>query len=196
MAIRIRVYPQNGGLGGAYGYNSQAQVLNERLKSARQTSALQLQYERALANERIKATQLQTAMQYSAGAGYGSAVPLAAGYGALGAGMLGGIPIGGAYGGVPAGYGGVPLGYGSGMLGQVPGMFAGSGQTNVTNQTSAGAATQTVSNNNAYSNYSMVQAPPFGAGFPFASGGMGYGYGNTGGFGSGGLISGLLGALI
>lgn len=67
MAIRIRVYPQNG-MYGAMGMNnglrtggavSAATYFNSRLQTQKQVSSLQLGYERALANERIEKVRLE-----------------------------------------------------------------------------------------------------------------------------------------
>jgi len=179
MAVRIRVYPQGGVAGGVggYGYNALAQT---QLRNQRQTSALQLQYERALWQEKIKTVQLQTAMQYgSQGLG---AVPVG-GYGAraYGLGGLGALGLGGVYG---ANLGAIPPGFGN-----AGGLLGGSGQTNHTVQNSTGG-NQSVSNANHYSNVVWNQAPAFGGGFPFGGGGYGGGYGN------GGFLSSLLGALV
>ena len=114
MAVRIRVYPQNGmggmggmGLGGAYGINNRlAQV---QLQNQRKTSALQLQYERALWQEKIKTVQLQTAMQYGAASPYGAQA--VSPYGVQGA-MFGGLGLGGlgGFGGSFGGFGGSSFG--------------------------------------------------------------------------------------
>lgn len=169
MAVRIRVYPQNGmygglgGVGGAYGrYGGLAHV---QLQNEKKTGNLRLQYERALWAERLKTVQLQTAMQYGGAAGVGGAMPLAmANPYALGAYGVGGALTA------------------PGMLaGAIPPGFGGSGQSNVTSQTGSGA--QTVANTNHYSNVVWNQTPAFGYGFPFGGGG-------------GGFLSGLLGALI
>ncbi|MCW2960037.1 MAG: hypothetical protein JWM90_424 [Thermoleophilia bacterium] len=64
MAIRIRVYPQNG-LGGLGGYNrmggavSASTFYNQKLSAQKQVSNLQIQYERALANEKIERVRLE-----------------------------------------------------------------------------------------------------------------------------------------
>ena len=63
------------------------------------------------------------------------------------------------------------------------------GQTNITNQTSTGGAAQSVTNSNV-NNVSHVARPMV------APGGWGGGYGFPTRFGGGGLLSGLLGALI
>jgi hypothetical protein len=92
MPVVIRVHPQYGagrygmglglnGLGyGGYGVGGYAGIA---LRNERQKHNLQLKYERALFNERLKTVQLQTAVQ-SGGLG-------AVGYGSLGA-------VGGLYG--------------------------------------------------------------------------------------------------
>lgn len=78
--------------------------------------------------------------------------------------------------------GGVPIG---GLpMGGIPAGFGGSGQTNVTNQTSTGGASQSVSNVNT-NNVAHTVHPHVGA-----WGGSPYG------MGGGGFLSGLLGALI
>ena len=64
MAVRIRVYPQYGGLGmNGLGMNrggavSAATYYNSKLTTQKQVSSLQLGYERALANERIERARL------------------------------------------------------------------------------------------------------------------------------------------
>lgn len=70
MAIRIRVYPQYGGLGmnglgmNGFGMNRMGAVsastyYNSRLQTQRQVSNLQLGYERALWNERLEKVRLE-----------------------------------------------------------------------------------------------------------------------------------------
>jgi hypothetical protein len=66
MAVRIRVYPQNGIMGGmgGYGMNRSGAVsaqtyFNSKLTSQKQVSNLQLGYERALADERINNARLE-----------------------------------------------------------------------------------------------------------------------------------------
>ena len=127
MAVRIRVYPQNGGIGG-YGALGAAGVgvgaygavplLQNQLTNEKKTNALRLEYERALWGERMKTVQLQTAMQYAGQAGYGAAP---AAYG----GAYGGYPqmapmaaLNGAWGGAGLGMGGLGMGgFGMGGLG-------------------------------------------------------------------------------
>ena len=91
MAIRIRVHPQIGGAYGAYGglgaVTSQ-QYYGQQLQNERDTSNLRLQYERALWQEKLKETQLSSALQYGAGSGVASPFALG-GVSALG---LGGVP--------------------------------------------------------------------------------------------------------
>ncbi len=100
MAIRIRVYPQYGGLGamGGLGYNrmggavSAATYYNSKLTTQKQVSSLQLGYERALANERIERARLEERMKnpYALmGAGFGGYAPMAQAYNPYAASMLG-----------------------------------------------------------------------------------------------------------
>ncbi len=69
MAIRIRVYPQYGGLGmNGLGMNrggavSAATYYNSKLTTQKQVSSLQLGYERALAGERIERARLEERMK-------------------------------------------------------------------------------------------------------------------------------------
>ncbi len=76
MAVRIRVYPQYGGLGGyggmyggmygPYGqYAVQTRLTKQQLANERQTNALRLAYERQLWSERLKMTELQAQVKYS-----------------------------------------------------------------------------------------------------------------------------------
>ena len=184
MAVRIRVYPQYGGLGmNGLGMNGQGAVsaatyYNSKLTTQKQVSSLQLGYERALANERIERARLEERAKNPY---------MTAGL----AGAYGGIPLGGQFGGLPLGglplgtqFGGVPLG-GQLPMGGIPAGFAGSGQSNVTNQVSTGGAAQTVTNSNVNNVSHSIQQPPF-------AGGWGY----PPQFGGGGLLSGLLGRLI
>src|SRR3954451_4896813 len=87
MAIRIRVHPQIGGaFGGAYGMMgavSPQQYYQQELQNEKDTSNLRLQYERALWQEKLKSTQLSSALQY------GSQQPMVSPYGALGLGLGG-----------------------------------------------------------------------------------------------------------
>lgn len=205
MAIRIRVYPQNGMLaqGGMLGMNrlgtgavSASTYFNSRLQTQKQVSSLQLGYERALANERIDKVRLEERLKnpyaaHSAGMGgaYGVGAPgVLGGLGTLTGGLpAGGFPVGLPMGGFPGG--GYPMGgmsMGGMPYGGVPGGFPGSGQGNITNQTSAVAANQTVSNSNVLNVSHAVNHPHVG---------MGYG-GYPPQFGGGGFLSGLLGALI
>lgn len=182
MSVRIRVYPQNGlGAGGLYG-NAQTQVRlsQQALQNQRQMSNLQLNYERALWEEKLKFAQLQAQAQYGAFGGLGG-IPIAAGMGLTG--------IGGA---IPAGFGqvaGFGLNAGLGLnplAARLPIVPGGSGQTNVTNQTSTGG-NQSVSNTNNYQVSSSITNPyP-----PTGMFGGGWGWGGGGGF-----LSSLLGALI
>ncbi len=104
MAVRIRVYPQNGlggagmygGVGGVGAYGA-APLAQQQLQNERKTNNMRLEYERALWQERMKTVQLQTAMQYGAGS-YAQPVNPISPYGSFG-GMMGGM---GGYGGVGA----------------------------------------------------------------------------------------------
>lgn len=188
MAVRIRVYPQYGGLGmagglGGYGMGgavSASTYYNSKLQTQRQLSSMQLGYERALWGERLDKVRLEERLKNPyMGAMGGVGVPFGMGLGLpLGAG-LGGLPLGG----MPLG--GLPMG-------GIPAGFGGHGQTNVTNQTSTGGAAQSVTNSNVNNVSHHVQPMVGGWG-----GGFGGGWGSPfGGFGGGGLVSGLLGALI
>jgi len=179
MAVRIRLYPQTGvGMNGMGGAVSASTFFNQKLQSQSQVSNLRLQYERALWGEKLDKVRLEERLKNPYLGAYGG-TGLGSPYGAV---PIGGVPLGM---GVPMGYGqqGLPIGYGQQGI---PGGFGGSGQTNITNQTSAGAGNQSVSNSNSYNVSSVAQNP----GYPQ----MPYGFG--GGFGSGGFLSGLLGALI
>lgn len=175
MAVRIRVYPQTGALG-LNGLNggavSASTYYNSKLQAQKQVSNLELGYVKALANEKIERARLEERLKNP--------------YLAMNAGLAG------AYGGLPIGLGQVgmnPLAMlgTAPMMGGVLPMTAGSGQTNVTNQTSTGSGNQTVTNsNNFQSNHAITQHPHVGWG-----GGWG-----VPSFGGGGLLSGLLGALI
>lgn len=193
MAVRIRVYPQNGGFGGL-GMNGMGGAVsaqthfNTRLQAQKQVGGLQLGYERALANERIERVRLEERLKnpyLAAGTGFAGA------YGGLPVGLPGGLPIGVPMGGLPMGgfpMGGLPMGglpMGQLPMGGVPAGFAGHGQSNVTNQVTTGGS-QSVTNSNV-SNVSHVARPMIG--------GWGGGYPPTP-FGGGGFLSGLLGALI
>ncbi len=101
MAVRIRVYPQYGGLGmNGLGMNggavSAATYYNSKLTTQKQVSSLQLGYERALANERIERARLEERMKnpYAVMGGFGGQLgygysPVAAGYNPYAASMLG-----------------------------------------------------------------------------------------------------------
>ncbi|MCW2960952.1 MAG: hypothetical protein JWM90_1339, partial [Thermoleophilia bacterium] len=155
---------------------------NTKLQSQQQVSSLQLQYERALSNEKIEKVRLEERLK----APYaGLATGMVGAYGLPGVGGMGGM---GGLQGMPGLHGmntlpistGVPMGLGGGF-------GTGSGQTNVTNQTSTGG-NQSVVNTNT-NTISAVQQPAYGQ-TPW---GMGGGFGS---FGSGGFLSSLLGALI
>jgi hypothetical protein len=190
MAVRIRVYPQYGGLGmnglgmnGMNGYGgavSAQTYFNSRLQTQKQVSTLQLGYERALANERIDRVRLEERLKnpyLAAGTGFG---------GAFG-GAYGGLPVGLPLGGLPIG--GLPIGYpmGGAQLGGIPTGFPGGGQSNTTNQVSTGGASQSVTNSNVSNVSHQIHQPGFGGGW----GHPGIRFGGGGGF-----LSGLLGALI
>lgn len=194
MAVRIRVYPQHGGLGmnglgmngmGGMGAVSASTYYNSKLQTQKQVSNLQLGYERALWNERLDKVRLEERLKNPYLGAYGG-VP---GGMPLGVGM-GGLPLGGMPMGLPMGMPmGIPMG-GQLPMGGIPHGFGGAGQSNFTNQTSTGGASQHVTNSNV-NNVSHRVAPPIGYG------GFGGGIGSPfGGFGGGGFISGLLGALI
>ena len=185
MSVRIRVYPQLGGygvnglgLGAQGGAVTASTYFNSRLQAQRQVSTLQLGYERALAEQKIENARLEERMKnpYATGAigGYGMA-----GIGGLGAlGGLGTLGTLGALGGLG----------GMNAMGSTLPMLAsmgGAGQVNVTNQSSTGG-NQSVTNSNVHTASSDFRTPPWhmGPGMGFAP------------FGGGGLLSGLLGALI
>ena len=89
MAVRIRVYPNNGmGMGGYGGlgmnrYGASTRIAQVQLQNERKTNNLRLQYERALWAERLKGVQLQAQVQYGGygAAGYGAAYPRVSPYG-------------------------------------------------------------------------------------------------------------------
>jgi hypothetical protein len=194
MSVRIRVYPQYGGLGmagglGGYGMGgavSASTYYNSKLQTQRQLSSLQLGYERALWGERLDKVRLEERLKNPYMGAYG------------GVGLAGGLPLGAGFGGLPLGgmpLGGVPLGgmpLGGLPMGGIPAGFGG-GQTNHTSQVSTGGASQSVTNSNV-NNVSSVVQPQVGWGGGW--GGGGWGGSPFGGFGGGGLVSGLLGALI
>jgi hypothetical protein len=112
MAIRIRVYPQYGGLGmNRFGMNglgmqggavSASTYYNSKLTTQRQVSSLQLGYERALANERIERARLEERMKnpYAVMGGFGGQLggygysPVASAYNPYAASMLGSSLLG------------------------------------------------------------------------------------------------------
>lgn len=179
MAVRIRVYPQNGALGMAGGAVSAQTYYTQKLQTQQQVSNLRLGYERALFNEKLDKVRLEERLKnpyLAAGAGMAGALALP---GAVG---FGGMPALGTMGALPMA--GLPMGMPFGGVGAMPlNALAGSGQANVTNQSSPGSASQSVSNVNTY-NSSNVMPNPYAMG----------GWGRP--FGSGGFLSGLLGALI
>lgn len=109
MAVRIRVYPQTGMMGGmmggfgmnGYGGAVSAQThFSSRLQSQKQVSSLQLGYERALANERIERARLEERLKnpyamYGAGMMGGFQSPYASAYNPYAATMLGSTMLGG-----------------------------------------------------------------------------------------------------
>lgn len=104
-------------------------MLKAQVSHQRKTAALQIQYERALWQQRLQMAELQSAARYG---GYGGVMsPYALSYGAsptlVGAGALMNPYSGG---------------FGMGMLGM------GAGQSNITNQVSLGAGSQSVANSN------------------------------------------------
>ena len=107
MSIRIRVYPQYGGMGmmGAYGglgmnrmgAVSAATYYNTKLQTQRQVSNLQLGYERALWNERLEKVRLEERLKnpYALmGAGFG-AYPMASAYNPYASSLIGSSLLGG-----------------------------------------------------------------------------------------------------
>jgi hypothetical protein len=109
MAVRIRVYPQYGGLGmNGLGMNrmggavSAATYYNSKLTTQKQVSSLQLGYERALANERIERARLEERMKnpYAVMGGFGAQMggfgysPVASAYNPYAASMLGSSLLG------------------------------------------------------------------------------------------------------
>jgi hypothetical protein len=110
MSIRIRVYPQYGGLNtmgglGGFGMNrmgavSAATYYQNKLQSQQQISNLQLGYERALWQERLQKVQLEerlknpyAVMSAGYGAGYGS-LPMASAYNPYASSMIGSSLLG------------------------------------------------------------------------------------------------------
>jgi hypothetical protein len=178
MAVRIRVYPSYANpntLGMRGGLVSTSTLYNQKLQSMQQVSNLRLGYERALWNERLEKVRLEERLK-------NPYLALQTGFGGVGSLPLG-LGLAGGLGGL-AGIGGF-----GGMLpqtGMIPAAF-GSGQTNITNQTSTGGASQSVTNSNVH-NVRHAVTPHHGWGSPFG----GFGFGG----GSGGFLSGLLGALI
>lgn len=113
MAVRIRVYPQTGMMGGMmgglgmnrFGGAVSAQThFSSRLQAQKQVSNLQIGYERALANERIERARLEERIKnpyamYGAGmmGGFqgGFQSPYASAYNPYAATMLGSTMLGG-----------------------------------------------------------------------------------------------------
>lgn len=177
-----------GGYGNGVGAVSSQQYFNQALSNQRQVSDLKLDYERQLWAEKLKAAQMQAAIQYGGQQGWGGspwgvASPYAMNGAMLGAGALpvAAVPTAVPYAGIPQGYG---AGFGQGF-GQLP-FTSGSGQTNINNQVAVGAATQTVTNNNDYSNTVRTAPPAWGSpygGSPYGQPwGMPYGQQQSGGF--------------
>ena len=107
MAIRIRVYPQYGGMGmmgglGGFGMNRMGAVsastyYNSKLQTQRQVSNLQLGYERALWNERLEKVRLEERLKnpYAMmGAGFGGGYPMASAYNPYAASLMGSTLLG------------------------------------------------------------------------------------------------------
>lgn len=100
--IRIRVRPQYGAMGygglGGYGVGGYGALALSKLEEQKKLSALQLAYERALFQEKLKTVQMQSALKYGAvGSMYS---PMA--YGAQSYNPYGGY---GGYAGAYGGYG-------------------------------------------------------------------------------------------
>lgn len=126
MSIRIRVYPQNGMLGGlGYGLGmnrfgggavTAQRFYTNQLNNQRRLSSLQLQYERQLWNERLERTRLEERLKN----------PYLTGMtGVGGIGGIGGWGGFGGFGGIGGWGGAVPLAsswLGGSMLGS-PGVF-------------------------------------------------------------------------
>jgi hypothetical protein len=163
MSIHIRVYPQNGlygsrlgglGYGSAYGYGGynglavQNRLNQQALQNERRVSSLQLGYERQLWEQRLQMAEMQAQVQYGGAGTTGVVYNPYAQYGTVGVPTGVVNPLIGAGYACPPGY----AGYGS--------PIGGSGQTNVTNQTATGGATQSVANSNSYTSYFM---PGFGS---------------------------------
>ena len=102
MAIRIRVYPQYGGMGmmgglGGFGMNRMGAVsastyYNSKLQTQRQVSNLQLGYERALWNERLEKVRLEERLKnpYAMmGAGFGGYPMMAQAYNPYASSLIG-----------------------------------------------------------------------------------------------------------
>lgn len=179
MAVVIRVHPNNG-LGGGYGYGGYAPLAQVQLKNQKDKDAMQLKYERALFNERLKTVQLQTAIQAgTSGTTTSGLTPLSGGIlpgGILGASLIPGtsIPYASALAGM--GFGGMGL------------LSATSGQSNPNSQSataSGGTVNQSVSNSNQQTTniFGMGGFSPFG------------GMGGCSPFGTGGWMGGLLGSI-
>lgn len=109
--IRIRVHPQGYGarLGGYGGYGaggvSATAYYTQALDNERKVSDLRLDYERQLWTEKLKAAQLQAAIQYGGGGGWGGGYrpfPYAVGatYFAPQQSFFGGLGLGGLLGGM------------------------------------------------------------------------------------------------
>ena len=186
MAVRIRVYPQ--GTAGVNGFGNNLQSMqalyNSKLQAQKQISSLQLGYERQLANERIKNATMEVRLQnpYMGAAALGTAGMLGLGTAALGSPLVAGMPVTG----MPVT--GMPISQG------MPGIIGGSGQTNITNQTSTGGTPQNVVNNNVKNVTSTPIMGGFGGfGVPAM---QGWGVPAYSQFGGGGFLSSLLGALV
>lgn len=106
MAVRIRVYPQYGGLGmNGLGMNRMGAVsastyYNSKLQTQKQVSNLQLGYERALWNERLEKVRLEERLKnpyalMGAGFGGGYHPMMAQAYNPYAASMIGSTLLGG-----------------------------------------------------------------------------------------------------
>lgn len=105
MAVRIRVYPQYGGLGmNGLGMNrmggavSASTYFNNRLQTQKQVANLQLSYERALWNERLEKVRLEERLKnpYALAQTGGFGYPMAQAYNPYASSMLGSSLLGGA----------------------------------------------------------------------------------------------------
>lgn len=203
MPRTIRVFPGGaaglggaGGFGGAGAWNQSwgigghpaAEMARSTVDHTKDLARTQLDYERQLVEARVKRAQSETLMKYLPNAvgfqnPYGVNPMVAPG----GFGVHPGV--------VPTGFHGA---YGGANIAALPGMMAMSlgarGQVNSTTQSSAGAASQSVTNANTLNanHYNMggLQHSPYAS-----TGVPGFGMGGWGGFGHGGLLGGLGGLI-